>query len=296
MQYSSRERVINLPSGDLRMSITDACNLCCRYCHNEGQIKDNHFMHLDDIERIVRRAIPHGVWKVRLTGGEPLLHPHLKQICQIIHSFPQIKELGINTNATNGDVLVDLSANNLIDKIVIGLDTITGSRSKESFVGISPQEVCEFIDKLRNYKVAIEIDSVFCGDRLGCLELINYFIKREIRVKIIEEANGNHKYDNTSFNELVDDVADAFSLRKVYDIFLMQYSLYEGERNCVSFYQSHCDRKECHVCRYMHMRVDCHGFAKPCIYSPAMYDLKEDDFDSIFNMAIFNLGKSAIRH
>ena len=62
----------------LRVSVTDLCNLRCKYCMPaEGVVKRCHeeILRLEEIETIVRAAAELGVRKVRITGGEPLVRP-----------------------------------------------------------------------------------------------------------------------------------------------------------------------------------------------------------------------------
>ena len=60
----------NLPSGYLRVSINDVCNMNCSYCHNEGQVGINaRHMTIDQLRYIVTNALRYGLIKVRLTGG-----------------------------------------------------------------------------------------------------------------------------------------------------------------------------------------------------------------------------------
>ncbi|MFM1558293.1 MAG: radical SAM protein, partial [Roseibacillus sp.] len=68
------------PVRDLRISITDRCNFRCRYCMpaevfgpDYAYLPREDILRYEEIERFVRLAVPKGVRKVRLTGGEPLL-------------------------------------------------------------------------------------------------------------------------------------------------------------------------------------------------------------------------------
>lgn len=71
----------------------------CSYCHNEGQTTTSKtFMSLAQLRDIVTQAIPFGLVKVRLTGGEPLLHKHciamlelLKCDLEVAHCWPKLK-------------------------------------------------------------------------------------------------------------------------------------------------------------------------------------------------------------
>ena len=63
---------------DLRISVTDRCNIRCFYCMPETGAefaKAADLLTFDEIERFVRVAVPLGIRKIRLTGGEPLMRP-----------------------------------------------------------------------------------------------------------------------------------------------------------------------------------------------------------------------------
>ena len=57
----------------LRISVTDRCNLCCRYCRDDSVpfIPHENILRFEEIERIIEAAIELGVHKLRFTGGEP---------------------------------------------------------------------------------------------------------------------------------------------------------------------------------------------------------------------------------
>ena len=81
-------RFLNIPAGDLRISITNACNMKCIYCHNEGQQNERvNFLTVDEIKFIVINAQKYGLMKVRLTGGDPLIHPQIHEICRMFGYF-----------------------------------------------------------------------------------------------------------------------------------------------------------------------------------------------------------------
>ena len=115
------------PLLDLRISVTDRCNMRCRYCmpreHFDG---DHEFLPKEDILRfeeivhVVRALIPHGLRKVRLTGGEPLLRRDLHKLVQQLRSTSQNLDIALTTNGL-------LLKNQLNDLYNAGLSRITVS-------------------------------------------------------------------------------------------------------------------------------------------------------------------------
>ena len=86
----------------LRISLTDHCNLRCVYCMpKEGMQWQPRADQLsaEEIARVVETAAQGGVKRVRLTGGEPLVHPQVVDIVRRIASIPNIEEISLTTNA-----------------------------------------------------------------------------------------------------------------------------------------------------------------------------------------------------
>ena len=108
---------------DLRVSITDRCNLRCLYCLPESEAAQNfyrgHWAHLpnstpivqqwvpkahlltyEEVERIVRLAVRLGIQKIRLTGGEPLLRRDVEKLVARIAGIPGLCDLALTSNGT----------------------------------------------------------------------------------------------------------------------------------------------------------------------------------------------------
>lgn len=117
----------------LRISITDKCNLKCVYCGSSKGLK--HFnnaeiMTEEEIERFVRIAHKHGLRKVRITGGEPLLRKNITGL------ISRIKKIGINNLSltTNGTMLAELAEDLKkagLDRVNISLDTMDAGKYRK---------------------------------------------------------------------------------------------------------------------------------------------------------------------
>lgn len=85
----------------LRISITDRCNLRCRYCMpytGVERIEHGSILSLEEIARLVRIAVGAGIRKVRLTGGEPLVRRNVAQLIRYIREVPEIDDMSLTTN------------------------------------------------------------------------------------------------------------------------------------------------------------------------------------------------------
>jgi cyclic pyranopterin phosphate synthase len=81
---------------DLRISLTQRCNLKCVFCHMEGQPPTRAELAPEEIERIVRAGVAIGIDRVKLTGGEPTLRSDLAEIVGRI--APLVQEVSMTTN------------------------------------------------------------------------------------------------------------------------------------------------------------------------------------------------------
>ena len=115
---------------NLRISVTDRCNLRCTYCMSEDvTFMDKHeLLTFEEIARFVEIVAPLGIDKIRLTGGEPLLRRDLPRLVAMIAKVPGIKDIGVTTNG----ILLAHLAQPLFDaglrRINISLDTLDPER------------------------------------------------------------------------------------------------------------------------------------------------------------------------
>lgn len=87
----------------LRISVTDRCDLRCKYCIPEGFTdfeEPASWLSFDEMERLIRIFARLGLKRVRLTGGEPLLRRGIAELAGRIAAVPGIEDLSLSTNAT----------------------------------------------------------------------------------------------------------------------------------------------------------------------------------------------------
>ncbi len=116
---------------DLRLSLTDRCNLRCTYCMPAEGVPwtpGPHLLKPDEIERLVRVGTQLGIRTVRLTGGEPLLHPGIADIVTRLAALPHSPELSMTTNGIGlAEIAADLQAAGL-SRLNVSLDTLRPDR------------------------------------------------------------------------------------------------------------------------------------------------------------------------
>lgn len=116
---------------DLRVSLTDRCNLRCQYCMPEeglAWLARPELLTDDEIVRLVRVAVRLGVEEVRLTGGEPLLRPGVVGIVERIAALRPRPQLSITTNGLGLVRLAPALAAAGLDRVNVSLDTVDPDR------------------------------------------------------------------------------------------------------------------------------------------------------------------------
>lgn len=88
------------PVTNLRISLTQRCNLNCFYCHREGESISDVEMTPDEIDAIVGVATEFGICRFKITGGEPLLREDIGEIIPKIASKPEVEEISMTTNGS----------------------------------------------------------------------------------------------------------------------------------------------------------------------------------------------------
>lgn len=117
----------------LRVSVTDLCNLRCRYCMPDGVCQKRHedILSFEEIAEIVEAAAGLGIRKVRVTGGEPLVRRGCVELCRMIASVPGVEEVDLTTNGT----LLEKYARDLkaagVDRVNISIDSLVPEKYAE---------------------------------------------------------------------------------------------------------------------------------------------------------------------
>jgi len=177
---------------NLRISVTDRCNIRCYYCMPENGVKfmrRDEILSFEEIERFVRVAVSLGVTKVRVTGGEPLVRKDLPFLIRNLVSIPGIQDLSLTTNG----VLLAEQAKELyaagLRRLNVHLDTL----DRERFLKITRRDdldrVLEGIEVCRRIGFSpIKINAVAVKDLLepDLAPLARYGRERDIEVRFIE--------------------------------------------------------------------------------------------------------------
>jgi GTP 3',8-cyclase len=122
------------PLTSLRISVTDRCNMRCRYCmpgENYVWLPRESILSFEEIDRLVGIFVGLGVRKVRLTGGEPLLRHDLPTLIAQLRGHRELQDIALTTNG----ILLARQADELrragLDRVTISLDTLRPERMLE---------------------------------------------------------------------------------------------------------------------------------------------------------------------
>lgn len=151
----------------LRISVTDRCNLRCKYCMPEGGVDlmpHEEILSLEEIARIVRILAPMGLKKVRLTGGEPMIRKNLTKLVRDIAKTPGIETVAMTTNGVLfADRVMDFMEAGLTH-VNISLDTMNA----DTFSGITGKneygKVLKSIVESQKAGLTVKINCVPCRE------------------------------------------------------------------------------------------------------------------------------------
>jgi cyclic pyranopterin phosphate synthase len=118
---------------NLRISVTDRCNIRCVYCMPEvvDFLPRNQLLTFEEIERFVRIVVPLGIDKIRLTGGEPLVRRDLPILIEKLARIPGIGDLGLSTNGILLAPLARALRDAGLGRINVSLDTMDPVRFQQ---------------------------------------------------------------------------------------------------------------------------------------------------------------------
>ena len=135
----------------LRISVTDQCNLRCKYCVVSSDIpflKQENLLSFDEIDRLIKIFVNHGIDRIRITGGEPLVrpgllpflkkikqaHPHVKLFMTtnglLLEKYAQeiaktgISTLNVSLDTTNPDKFKSITGANRLETVLSGIKAI----------------------------------------------------------------------------------------------------------------------------------------------------------------------------
>ena len=263
----------------LRLSVTDLCNLRCRYCMpEEGVPKKDHAAMLTEDEMIlaVEAAASLGITKLRITGGEPLVKKNILSICRRAARVPGIREVCMTTNGLRLPELAVPLREAGVRRLNISLDTLNGEKYAQiTRCGVLSDALAGIHAALEAGFEKIKLNAVLIGgfndDEIE--ELTRLTLRYPLDMRFIElmpmGENGFGKEAYLPYTEV---------LRR-----LPELEPLSGEGGAAKLYRlpgakgnvgliSPVSAHFCSGCNRLRLTAD--GKLKPCLHSSAEYPIK----------------------
>ena len=281
----------------LRISLTDKCNLRCRYCMpEEGVCRRSHseMLNEDEVVTAVKVAASLGIHKIRLTGGEPLVKRNIVSICRRVAEVEGIREVCLTTN---GILLPELGKQLReagVSRLNLSLDTL----DPEKYAYITR------IGKLEQFRAGLEaaLDAGFDKVKINAV-LIGGFNDDEIEAlaNLTKEYPVDMRFielmpiqDHDEFGEaayvpyskVLERLPEAVPAAQDGGVAkLYRLPGAKGNIGLISPISAHF----CKECNRIRLTAD--GKLKPCLHAPDEFSIKGLDFDgmkAVFEEAIWN--------
>lgn len=287
----------------LRVSVTDRCNLKCVYCTPSKGLR--HFREPDlltdeEIIRFITIALRHGLRKVRITGGEPLLR---KNILQLIASIKKtgIRELSLTTNG----LMLSRSARELkaagLDRVNISLDTLDADKYKSIANGGDINLVRDSIRAAEHaglVPVKINMVPIRGVNDDEIMSFASLTISENFHVRFIEfmPANCNGLWTREKCvpaSEVIKKISGLGSLRKLRFKGIGPSRNYriKGAEGVIGIISPVSD----HFCNFCNrLRLTANGKVRPCLFANKEIDIRtpmrsgasDNDIDRLFLRAV----------
>jgi cyclic pyranopterin phosphate synthase len=298
----------------LRLSVTDRCNLRCRYCMpKEGlsRIGHNDILRYEEMLRVIRSGIRLGISKVRITGGEPLVRRGIVDFAGRLKAIEGLTDISLTTNG----VLLQKYAGDLFNAGIRRINISLDSLNREKYAAITRGgDLNAVLAGIREAErvgfTPIKINTVairgFNDDEI--LAFAAHTLDKPYQIRFIELMPLGHAgADNSSHylsNEVVMDIIrQAYALEAVNG---QQSSLdgparlfrISGGRGGIGFI-SPVSRHFCHACNRLRLTAD--GHLRACLLTDEEVDLKgplragcsDTDLEDLIRQAI---AKKPLRH
>ena len=281
----------------LRISVTDKCNLRCRYCMPEdGVCKKDHadMMTEDEFITAVEAAAALGITKIRITGGEPLVKKNIVSICRRAAAVEGIREVCLTTNG----LLLPQLAKELkaagVKRINLSLDTLDPEKyAYITRIGHLDQFRAGLKSALDAGFEKVKINAVLIGgfndneiEALANLTMEYPVDMRFIELMPIQDHDEFGESAYVPYSRVLEKLPNAVPVEKdggVAKLYRLPGAL--GNIGLISPISAHF----CGECNRIRLTAD--GKLKPCLHSPDEYSIKglnAGEMKAVFEQAIWN--------
>ncbi|CAI2717730.1 GTP 3',8-cyclase MoaA [Nitrospina watsonii] len=273
-------RIVNL-----RISVTDRCNFRCTYCMPADNVEfmdRSHLLSFEELTRIVGVVSKMGIFRLRLTGGEPLLRKDLPELVRMLNTVNGIEDIAMTTNAfflkQHAKALKDAG----LDRLNISLDAL----DKDKFTHVNRRDcldqVMEGIDAAREAGFPIKVNAVAMRNfsEPEILKLVDLGRSEGFEIRFIEfmplDADHIWERDKVLFgHEIIDLISKKFEIMPIKDSLEIgpasEYEFADGKGKIGII--TAVSNPFCDYCNRIRMTAD--GKLRTCLFSTNEHDLKE---------------------
>lgn len=265
----------------MRVSITDRCNLRCRYCMPEGArwVPMSEILTYEQIIEICTEAATLGIRKLKVTGGEPLVRRGCPELIRRLKEIPGIQQVTMTTNGVLLSQYMDVLLRNGLDGVNISLDTLDRERYAWITGSDSLDEVLDSIMRALKSGIKVKINSVLFGDEASdeWKSLVLMAKERNIDVRFIElmPIGYGKTFEPISNSRLMTMIRQLYpgieTDESVHGNGPAVYYKIPGFKGSIGFI-SPIHGKFCHQCN--RLRLTSKGILKPCLCYGEGIDLK----------------------
>lgn len=206
-----------------RISLTDKCNLRCVYCMPEDKVYENNLINdtlsFNDYKFIINGLSQVGIKKIKFTGGEPLLYPHLIELIKYAHYECNIDDISITTNGIGlNEIAYELKRSGL-KSVNISLDSLKSYKYKSITRGGNLTDVLKSINRCLELGIKVKINCVvikrFNDDEVyDFIEMANYYPIDVRFIELMPLGEGEYFYENGYFNisNFINDIDELYKI------------------------------------------------------------------------------------
>ena len=206
-----------------RISLTDKCNLRCVHCMPEDKVYENNLINdtlsFNDYKFIINGLSQVGIKKIKFTGGEPLLYPHLIELIKYAHYECNIDDISITTNGIGlNEIAYELKRSGL-KSVNISLDSLKSYKYKSITRGGNLTDVLKSINRCLELGIKVKINCVvikrFNDDEVyDFIEMANYYPIDVRFIELMPLGEGEYFYENGYFNisNFINDIDELYKI------------------------------------------------------------------------------------
>lgn len=266
----------------LRLSVTDRCDLRCRYCCPETGIPlvpHDQILTYEELERLVKIFASFGVDKVRLTGGEPFARQGLLTFVEMVKKIPGVQSLYLTTNGVQASKHLDSLLSAGVDGINLSLDTLDRKRYQQTTRRDCLEDVMRTFHGALERNIPLKVNSVVLEDTADeeLLNLVGLCENNPVTVRFIEKMpfSGAEMVSSNKTGSLLERLKtllpgmEEVQIKQPSTARVFSLAGYSGKIGIIEGNSRHF----CTSCNKV--RITPTGMLKTCLYDNGVLDLRE---------------------